>query len=123
MARPMRSPQSDYSRVVALCLLIWQAVLSDRHDRHLVLHFAHGDGQAHTRSTTDDVGHDDGLANGCKPPVLSALESAAARTRVRRFRRSAVRRLLCGDDGPTRIAARYLCPVAAARLFPALYRR
>ena len=66
MARPMRSPQSDYSRVVALCLLIWQAVLSDRHDRHLVLHFAHGDGQAHTRSTTDDVGHDDGLAGGRK---------------------------------------------------------
>src|SRR5258706_10017278 len=64
-----------------------------------VLHFTHGDGQAQTRSTTDDVGRDDRLAGGRKPPVLSAPESAAARPRVRRFRRRAMRWLLCGDDG------------------------
>jgi hypothetical protein len=52
-----------------------QPVLSGPHDRGLVLPFAHGDGQAQTRSTTDDVDHDDGVANSCKPLVLSALES------------------------------------------------
>src|SRR6266850_4593664 len=35
-----------------------------------VLHFTHGDGQAQTRSTTDDVGRDNRLAGGRKPSYL-----------------------------------------------------
>jgi hypothetical protein len=30
----------------------------------------YGEARAQTRSTTDDVGHDDGLANGCNSAVL-----------------------------------------------------
>jgi transposase-like protein DUF772 len=39
----------------------------------------HGDGQTQTRSAADDVGHDNRVADGRQPPVLSALEPAAAR--------------------------------------------
>ena len=55
----------------------WQPLGSDLHGRDLVLHFAHCDGQAHARSTTNDLGQDDGRADGRKPSVLSALQSRA----------------------------------------------
>src|SRR5215207_7390846 len=48
--------------------------LSDRHDRHLVLHFARGNGQTHTGSTTGDVGHDHRSADGGEPSLLSTIE-------------------------------------------------
>ena len=63
------------------------------------------------------------LPTAAQPPVLSALESAAARARVRRLRRSAVRWLLCRDDGPARIAAGDLFSAAADRLFRGHRRR
>ena len=42
-----------------------QAVLSDRHDRCLVLHFGHGNEQTHTRSPGGNVGPD---PRSCRPP-------------------------------------------------------
>ena len=45
--------RSEYWRSTTACQ---QPVLSDRHDRHLALHFADGDGQAQTRLTTKQCG-------------------------------------------------------------------
>src|SRR6266851_821590 len=50
----------------------------------------HGDGHTHTRAAAEHVGRGDGLPDSRKSPVLHTLESAAARARVRRFRRSAM---------------------------------
>src|SRR5262245_28776443 len=69
-----------------------------------VLPCDHGHGQAQTRATNDDVDSDVGLADGRKPPVLSTLESIAARVRVRRLRRGPMCLLLCRDDGSTGVA-------------------
>ncbi len=76
----------------------------------------HGHGQTQTRSAGGDVDHDDRVADGCKSSLLPALESAAARARVRQFRGSAMRQLLRGDDRPTEPATGHLFPPAAGRL-------
>src|SRR5690242_17592655 len=60
-----------------------------------------------------DVGDDDGLADGRESSLLSSVESAAARARLRRLRRSAMCRLLRRHDGPPRLAPWDLLPTAA----------
>ena len=47
-----------------------QPVVTDRHDPVAVLHSAHGDGHPQTRSTTGDVGRDDGAADDREPSVV-----------------------------------------------------
>jgi hypothetical protein len=55
-------------------------MLNDRHDRRLVLHFAHVDGQTHTRLAADRVDPHHGCANGRESPFLSAPESSCCAT-------------------------------------------
>src|ERR1051325_3435175 len=75
-----------------------------RHARETLLHLAHVDGQTNTQPTAGDVGDDDELADGRASSRLSSVESAAAKARLRRLRRSEMGRLLRRHDGPPRLA-------------------
>jgi len=63
-----------------------------------------------------DVGDDDGLADGRESSLLSSVESAAARARLRRLRRSAMCQLYAATMGrpglPPGIDARHRCSQA-----------